>query len=247
MLQILLSLQDLDLKIEACQQREIEIPKQRGKFETQRKRLAAEREEREKKCRELALEQRQHDGEIAQKQTQIAKYEQQLFSIKKNEEYQALLHEIENLKKEIAAREDRIIAIMVETDEAKARLEEDSKRIAAEVKQLEEQAAAVDRELADAVQMREDLERQRAPLAEQVDGELITRYNRIRASKKTGPAVVPLKGDACSGCHMYNPPQIINEVIAGQKLRACLHCGRLLYFRENYDREDAGAPETVRN
>lgn len=229
----LLQLQDLDLKIESLRAREAEIPKQKSKFEIHRKRLAAELAEREEVCKRLQLEQREAESDIDLKQGQIKKYDAQLFAIKKNEEYQALLHEIEMLKKQVALKEERIISIMVEHDNAKARLVEDKQRIDAEQKEIEAQCALIDQELNEAVQERQQLETQRQPLLGQVEPPLLARYQRIRAAKKTGPAVVPLNGEVCSGCHMHVPPQIVNEVLAG-KLHACAHCGRLLYDRDNF-------------
>lgn len=230
----LLKLQDLDLRIEALKTREAEIPKQKSKFDIHRKRLAAELTEREKRCTALALEQRECEKDIAEKQAQIEKYDKQLFAIKKNEEYQALLHEIEMIRKQISLKEERIIAVMMELDDAKARLEEDKKRIDTELKDIQRQCAEIDEELGVAVRERESLEAQRAPLVKAVDPSLLSRYQRIRASKKTGPAVVPLNGEACTGCHMHVPPQVYNELLAGDKLHACAHCGRMLYHRDHY-------------
>lgn len=227
----LLPLQDLDLRIEACRAREVEIPKQKGKFDLQKKRLHAELAEREQAVKQLQLEQRDCEGEVAQKQSQIKKYEQQLFSVKKNEEYQALLHEIDMLKKQIGVKEERIIALLMEIDEAKARLAEDRKRIEAELKAIDRQCAEIDEELANAVAARKELEAQREPLIARVNPELLARYNRIRASKKTGPAAVTLNGSTCSGCHMMVTAQVVNEVLAG-RVHTCAHCGRLLYAQE---------------
>ncbi|MBI5092137.1 MAG: hypothetical protein HZB26_06780 [Candidatus Hydrogenedentes bacterium] len=238
----LLRVQELDLKIEACQAREIEIPKQKGKFDIQRKRLAAELEEREKACKDLLLEQRDCEKEIEQKNAQIAKYQTQLLSLKKNEEYQAMLHEIDLIKKQIAIKEERIIAIMMETDASKARLDEDRKRISAELKDIDRQCAAIDAELAAAIQERKSLDEQRTPLAAQVGADLLTRYKRIRASKKTGSALVPLNGEVCSGCNMRVTPQIVNEVLAGHKVHSCAHCGRLLYDRSNFTDDAVDLP-----
>ena len=232
----LLSLQELDLRIEACRVREREIPKQKGKFEVQRTRLAAELEEREKGFKSLQLEQRECEVEIAQKQVQIGKYEQQLLAVKKNEEYQALLHEIDQLKKQIGLKEERIITLLVEIDGAKERLAENRRRIEAEMKGLDGQCASVDRELAEAVAQRQVLEKERLPLEEKVERPLLSRYNRIRVSKKTGAAVVPLNGNTCAGCNMTITPQIVNEIMAG-KVHTCAHCGRLLYQKDNFPQE----------
>lgn len=236
----LLRLQELDLRIETCKARESEIPKQKEKFLVQKERLEAELAEREEAIKRLQLAQRECEGDIEQKQAQVAKYDEQLFAVKKNEEYQALLHEIDLLKKQIGTQEERIISLMVELDDAKARFEEDQKRVKAEIEALDKQCAEVDAELSEAVKDRAALEEKREPLLEQVEPGLLSKYRRIRANKTTGPAVVPLRGEICSGCNMNVRPQIVNEVLAGE-IRACSQCGRLLYDRETLSKHEQNA------
>ncbi|HRK34792.1 MAG TPA: C4-type zinc ribbon domain-containing protein [Candidatus Hydrogenedentes bacterium] len=235
----LLSLQELDLKIEACRLRELEIPKQKGKFDVQKKRLAAELDERDKALKALQLEQRDCEKDIEAKQGQIAKYKNQLNSVKKNEEYQALLHEIDMLEKQIGTKEERILILLDEVDAAKARLAEDKKRIDAEQKRIDAQCAEIDAELAEAVKSRQALEARRDPIITEIDPVLYGRYNRIRISKKTGAAIVPMKGTTCGGCQMTVTPQAVNEILAG-KVHACPHCGRMLYHAENFVETTAG-------
>jgi predicted nucleic acid-binding Zn-ribbon protein len=227
----LLPLQELDLKIEACRLRELEIPKQKGKFDVQKKRLAAELDERDKAFKALQLEQKECEKDIEQKEAQKLKYKTQLNVVKKNEEYQALLHEIDMIDKQIGVKEERILVLMDEIKAATVRLAEDKKRIEAEQKQIAAQCAEIDAELAEAVKSRNALESQREPLIASVDPALLSKYNRIRTAKKTGAALVPMNGATCSGCNMAVTAQAVNEILGG-KVHACAHCGRLLYHAE---------------
>jgi predicted nucleic acid-binding Zn-ribbon protein len=229
----LLELQSLDVKIERRRSLEREIPKQKSKFDLQKKRLAEELAACEQRTKNLQLEQKTCESEIQQKQEQIKKYEGQLNNVRKNEEYTALLHEMDILRKQIAVKEERIISILVELDEARQRLEEDKKRIGAESARIAEECAKIDAELAEAVKEREALEQQRKPLAERLDGATLRKYERIRQAHKGGRAVVPMETDSCGGCHMTLRPQIVNEILAGEKMHTCSQCGRILYFPGN--------------
>lgn len=242
----ILELQDLDMRIQRLQRREVEIPKQKSKFEIQRKRLAEELAQSEEKLKRLQVEQRECEGEIELKQQQIAKYKGQLLGVKKNEEYSALLHEIELCKKQIGALEERILQTMEEIDAAREHLEEDKKRIAGELADIDRECVEIDEELAAAVKEREALEGQRAPILEVADSGMLAQYRRIRKKIATGAAVVPISptGESCTGCHMSVRAQIANEVLAG-KVHACAHCGRLLYHAENFGVKAAGTGEAV--
>lgn len=231
----LLQLQNLDLKIEALKARESEIPKQKEKFEIRKKRLAEELSQSEERVKALTIEQRECEVDIQQKEAQVKKYDVQLLSVKKNEEYQALLHEMDALKKQIALKEERGIGLLLEIDEAKAHLDEDKKRLATETQDIDAQCRRIDEELAATLADRKRLEELRAPLLKDIDRELLSRYTRIRNAKKTGAAIVPLRGESCSGCHMKVTAQHINEIMAGHKIHSCNHCGRLLYHADNFD------------
>ena len=241
----LLKLQQLDARIHVCHAREKEIPKQKTRFNTKRDQLAAELKEREGKVKALEVEQRGCESDIEQKKAAILKYQQQLNIVKKNEEYTALLHEIDTVKKGIAQREERIITIMLELDEAKARLVEDRKRIAEEQKDLDKQCAVIDAELAEAVKQRQVLEAQRPGIATQVPGDLMSKYDRLRKKYTSGDVVVPMKEEVCTGCNMHLRPQIVNEILQGHKVHACQHCGRLLYHPDNFAEDEAGKHEAA--
>ncbi len=236
----LLRLQDLDLRIKACRDREGEIPKQKNRFNVQRERLQTELQEREQAYKALQIEQRTCETEIEQMQAQVAKYQDQLLKVKKNDEYQALTHEIDALKKHIGQKEERILSLMIEIDDAKARYEEDKKRIAEELERIDAECAAIDTELEEAIAARKELEQQRQPLAEQVDPKLRTLYERILAKRPGSRAVVSLRGEYCSGCNMKVLPQVVNEVLGG-KVHTCNHCGRILYYQEEMEEERANA------
>ena len=232
----LLDLQTIDLQIEKLCARESEIPKQKNKFDIHRKRLEDELKESEAKFKGLILEQRECESDVALKQDEIRKKEGQLGAVKKNEEYQALLHEIELFKKYIGQKEERILTIMEQMDTAKNCFEEDKQRIAGEQAEINGECAKIDDELGVAVKEREALEAKRAPLLEAIDPSHLKRYDRIRRAKKSGAALVPLQGESCSGCFMGITAQNVNEILGGEFI-PCNHCGRLVFYGPLFDKE----------
>jgi len=244
-LNTLLKLQILDGKISDRREREAEIPKQKRRFDADRKRLSAELAEREQVLQDLELEQRDCESEIETRKEQIGTYQGQLNLVKKNEEYQALLHEIDLLTKQIGVKEERILAIMEEMDDANARLEEDRKRIQEETKEIDAECGEIDAELAEAVKKREVLEAERVPLVENVASELLTRYTRLRRKFTTGLVAVPVRDEVCTGCNMHLLPQVVIEVMQGKKIHSCQQCGRLLYDPDNFEETQEGTEEAA--
>ena len=45
-------------------------------------------------------------------------------------------------------------------------------------------------------------------------------------------ALASVEGSACSGCYLTIAPQIMSDLINGEKLVFCMACGRMLYLGE---------------
>jgi predicted nucleic acid-binding Zn-ribbon protein len=227
-LKTLLELQGLDLRIHACQKREQEIPKQKSKFDTRRQRLQEELSAGEERIKHLQVEQGNLQTEIDRNLEQARKWEGQLASVKKNEEYQALLHEIAAVKRKNDDIEERVIALEYEIEEAKGKLADDKKRVADEVATIEEECKAIDKELEEAKAERTHLVEERKNLQASCDPPMLGKYERILKRHAGTRVIVPLINGVCTGCHMAARAQVVNEILEG-KVHACAHCGRLLY------------------
>ena len=63
-------------------------------------------------------------------------------------------------------------------------------------------------------------------------------YQKIRRWAKNTTAV-PVRNQACMGCYMALSDKVYAEVIKGEEITTCPHCGRLLYLEPNT--EEIGA------
>ncbi|MCX8065109.1 MAG: C4-type zinc ribbon domain-containing protein [Candidatus Hydrogenedentes bacterium] len=239
----LLKLQEVDLRIEELKAKEEVIPKQKERLLLQEKKLEQEIEEHEKNYKRLQLAQREKEKEIAYLQEQVKRLDSQLMSVKKNEEYRAMLKEIEDVKKQIGLKEEELINIMYQIDEANLFFLESKKRIEQEIKSLKEQAGEIDKELEEIKREREEWESKRNTIVNTVEPEFIERYERIRKRVKVGPVVVALEPskDICTGCYMKQLPQVVNEIIGWEKIHTCRHCGRILYYSETLNEDTSFA------
>lgn len=102
-----------------------------GRFDDERKdlarRLEAERARREaaqRRLGDLQMRRRSLEKDIDATAADEKKFQIQLFSVKKNEEYQALLHEIEAVKKRRSDTETSVLQIMDEEESAQRERQE---------------------------------------------------------------------------------------------------------------------------
>jgi len=71
---------------------------------------------------------------------------------------------------------------------------------------------------------------QRQTMVRELDGTLVRQYERMRRSRIKANAVVPVANSVCQGCFMVVTKSLLGELIRGDSLITCEHCGRILYL-----------------
>jgi predicted nucleic acid-binding Zn-ribbon protein len=168
------------------------------------------------------------DATIIDLRSKISKYRDQSLDVKTNEQYKALLHEIQFAEQEIRVNEDKILELMVN---AEAR-EKDVK--AAEV-ELKSETAAIEKEKEEARRVTAEDEKKLAEWNAKRDGlrggispDLLRHYERV--SKFRGSGLSEVRDHKCITCQVMLRPQTYNEVRSGQQVIVCDSCQRILYF-----------------
>ncbi|HTV54686.1 MAG TPA: C4-type zinc ribbon domain-containing protein [Terriglobia bacterium] len=187
----------------------------------------------EQKTRQAAnqKERRQLEADIQEIRAKIAKHKEQLYQVKTNEQYRAMLREIEVEEGNIRKIEDRILEKMVEGEqidqtirEATARLESEKKRVEAEVIQLESDRREADRQ-------RDEGEVRRKILVETLNKAIYAQYEKLLRARN-GVALAQVRDGFCAGCHVRLRPQAYNDVRTKDGLLTCETCSRILYYVE---------------
>ena len=168
------------------------------------------------------------DATIVDLRGKISKYRDQSLDVKTNEQYKALLHEIEFAEQEIRINEDKILELMVN---AEAR-EKDVKAAEAELKV---ETGAIEKEKEEARRVTAEDEKKltewngkRDGLRGGVSADLLRHYERV--SKFRGSGLSEVRDHKCMACQVMLRPQTYNEVRSGQQVIVCDSCQRILYF-----------------
>src|SRR6202166_2995585 len=139
----LLHLQEADKEIRPLQDEFAEFPKRVAVIERKLAGTQAQLEKAQTAVKADEATRRKYDTAITDLRGKISKYRDQSLDVKTNDQYKALLHEIQFAEKEIAATEDKILELMLNAD---AR----DKEVKAAQAELKAETAEIEKEKADA-------------------------------------------------------------------------------------------------
>ena len=223
----LIALQHADAEIRRLKAEIAELPKRVAVIE---EKLAATKTALEKAKNAVKGDEaarRKYETAITDLRTKISKYRDQSLEVKTNEQYKALMHEIQFAEQEIGSNEDKILELMVnaelrekEVKAAEAELKAETAEIEIEKAHAREETAKDEKELA-------EWNAKREAARSAVDPDLIRHYERVLKFRGSGLAEV--RDQKCMGCSVMLRPQTFNEVKTG-KLIYCDSCQRILFY-----------------
>ncbi len=185
----------------------------------------------EKSLLDLQKQRKEKELELAVKEESAKKLQAQLYSLKTNKEYQAMLQQIQGVKADASVIEDKILELFdqadrvkTETEHEKERLEEEEKVFNAQKKNIEDRIKKIDGRLA-------QLEAQRKQVMPEIEPKMLAQYERILFNRD-GLAIVNVKDNSCQGCNMFVPPQVINLIKMYERIITCEVCNRILYIED---------------
>jgi len=174
---------------------------------------------------------RQQERELEEVTDQLKKRQSRLFEIKTNQEYSAVLKEIEGLKYKVSVLEEAILVLLDQIEvELKVRAEEEQRVRSSEAEALRDTQRKED-ELRQLRGRLSELRGARMGWSKNVESSLLQQYLRLLKSR-AGLAVAPATDGSCEGCHVALTPQLYNEVRRNEEILTCERCGRILYWRE---------------
>jgi uncharacterized protein len=171
---------------------------------------------------------KKHEAAILDVQGKISKYRDQSLAVKTNDQYRALMQEIQFAEQEIRVNEDKILELMLNADArdkdvkaAEAELKDETAEIEKEKEQARLRTAEDQKLLAEWNGKRDKLRTGISP-------DVLRQYERVM--KFRGSGISEVRDQKCMACQVMLRPQTYNDVRAGQKVIECESCQRILYF-----------------
>jgi predicted nucleic acid-binding Zn-ribbon protein len=231
-LKTVIELQQLDARIVELTAQIDSLPAQIQTLETQLHEFIHAHQDRQQRLAKNQKERKDLETEIQAVQAKISRHKDQLYEVKTNEQYKAMLKEIEGEEGKIRGFEDQILEKMIEAEQleklirdAAARLDSEKARVAEEVRKLQSLRQAD-------VEERDRLQAQRRQDESSVDPRVLELYERLRKARR-GQAVSEVHDGLCTTCNVRLRPQLFNETRGNQSIITCENCGRILVYIES--------------
>ncbi|MEM1058018.1 MAG: C4-type zinc ribbon domain-containing protein [Verrucomicrobiota bacterium] len=227
-LQNLLILQDRQNALAKAESNLERLPRERAALEAQIKADAATLEAHQEAARRIEAERKKLELEVESLEETIGRYKAQQLETRKNEEYQALTHEIETTGGKITALEDRELELMEAYDEALRDIEKEKEQFKAVEARNRDKIASFEQKEAGLKARAAEATAELAAAQGEVQKDDRSLFERLYERK--GPeVVVAVRQGICTGCHMKVTSQTEISARSDERLSLCENCGRILY------------------
>jgi predicted nucleic acid-binding Zn-ribbon protein len=182
-LEQLLILQDRQQKIRQIENEIRNLPLQRKHLESQLAESAARLEALKQKARLVEVDRKKLELDVGTRTESISRLKTQQYQTRKNDEFQAMGHEIERYEDEIRKLEDQELELMEQGDKLKVEVTAEEKKAATTKDSISRQMNDLGEKSKTLETRLQELARERKELAEKMDEDLLNRFERLFTSK----------------------------------------------------------------
>ena len=225
----LLIVQDRDVVLQKIEQELARIPQERSALEGHITAEEANIEAASHALKEKEVERSELDTEIKTKEEAIARFRTQQLEVKKNDEYRALTHQIEQTEQEISDLEERGIELLIEIDESSETFQDEKSTIEARIVEERKQITLLGEREENLIASIDEAKAVLIDARSVVEEQYVSHYDRVKKFTKRPPYVARIEAHKCENCHL----RVSNEVngsapVAGEP-HFCDQCACMVY------------------
>lgn len=165
------------------------------------------------------------------RRTSIQRLQTQQFETRKNEEFNALGHEIERYKREVDELETQELEAMEEVDGLRVKQKAAEAVLAKTQGVVNDDLVAIKQRHIEKQAQLEEVKLEREKLVLNVDEEMIPLYEKLMRSKD-GKAIATLHAGKCTGCNIKVIAATLISLHQEKEITQCENCGRILSVDE---------------
>jgi predicted nucleic acid-binding Zn-ribbon protein len=225
----LIALQALDTAADAARKRIGEMPAQEKALDKTIADARAVVDAVKARLTENETSRRALEKETALIDGRMAKFEDHKASVKTNQEFHALNHEIEVAQASKATLDDQVLELMSAAEDLVAQRKEAEATLAAVTAEADKQRGVLRAERATLDAELARLTGERKAATPSIPAPALAKYEQILKNRK-GVAVSAMVNGICTGCHVRLRPNVEQQVRKGDALTQCDNCQRILHY-----------------
>jgi hypothetical protein len=240
-LQSLIAVQELDTAADAARRRLSDLPAAGKQLEQQVVAATATLDQVKARLAVNVEARREFEKQVAVIDGRLARFDEHKAAVKTNQEFTALLHEIEVARSGKDELENQILVLLEDADQIAAAIADAERALTTARSETDQaqKALGAERSTLDAEIAR--LTRERAAQTAGIDATLLAKYEQLLKQRRM-VAVAPMKGDMCGGCNVRLRPAVSQNVRRATEIVQCDSCQRMLYPLPAAPAADAPAP-----
>ena len=176
----------------------------------------------------LGKDRKRLELEVQDYEAKRSKYKAQLGEVNTKKEYTALLHEIENVEREIRSREDLILEAMEKVEGGQAKVKSEEASFKAVEATRRDEIKVIESKIQECQKARADVAATREKKVTALKPDLLSEYSRIL--QRRGTALAEARDGACTMCHVKLRAQVFVDVKRNDTIITCSSCSRILFF-----------------
>jgi predicted nucleic acid-binding Zn-ribbon protein len=227
-LNLLVRHQEIVLRLKKIDKWKSGKPTREGDLSKKVEEKAASVEETREKMKNLVSERKRLEGDLELHEGKVGKYQDQIRQVKTNEEYQALLKQLETTKMENSKLEDRILEIYDECDRMEEEIRSKEKEVSEEEQKFKMEMETILREEKEFEEEELGIKNEMEMIEKTLPAETLRLYRKV-AGVRNSVAMAKAQDYICQECYVRVRPQPFVELQRGEKIIVCEGCRRLLY------------------
>ncbi len=233
----LVTLVEIDKKIDSYEPKIAQISQALDSKLAEQKALEDKIEQYEEELADTELKRKKNELHLAELSEKLKSFDKKSAAIKSEKELKALQLEEEIAKEQVTFANEEIERLDKITDQKTQQIEEAKEKIQKMQEELEELKETTQKEVEKIEQERLLVFEDKQKLLSQMSQNIIVFYEKIRRWAKN-TTVVPVRKQACYGCYMRINDHTYSNVIKGEEITTCPHCGRILYLESQFEQKD---------
>ena len=227
-MQELVELQNIDSKLKDLNDLLGDLPSKIDELNIEEDELQRSLIIKKERQKEIEVKNQKNEVQVSSIDVKINNLKDQLFLVSNNKQYDALMNEIDYLKKEKSSLETDILNILEEKDSLIESISSLEFNLESLTKDLLNRRGKLENAISISADEKSTLENKRLKQINSLEPNIVSLYEKVMEARD-GLAVVNLVNTSCGGCGATIPMQKVTEIRAKIHSHRCDVCARFLY------------------